>query len=596
MFKKVHNNFVNKIASLKKSSPFIKKIKKSNLEMSEKGNIQIKSIIFNDLKLGAKLLISFTALILLFIIPITISLSHFNETVRVFDKTNKITIPEIYLAASISKDLKDMEKNIYSSVLTDNITKKEDCSVINKNLYDEMTVNINELKGLLSTDREKVDHVLKLLEKEAAVRDDIMSLKYKSDATRLIFNSYEPVVNDINYTLNEITDGISLRLQNEIYESNKNVRISLLLTISITLAAIFLGLIISKTITKSIVEPINEIESLANALSEGNLSYKITYTSNNEIGNLAESLRKSMAKLNLYINEIGEAMEKLSKGNLNVKINHKFTGDFEKIEYSIYESVKMLSGTLKNITELSSEVSKRSEQISFSSRNISKGVTNQASSIEESSAAIEEISDNVTQNAKNTSYASDKLITIGNEIYHCNTSMEEMVFAMKEINNRSKEIQKIIKIIDDIAFQTNLLALNAAVEAAHAGSAGKGFAVVADEVKNLAGKSSEAAQSTALLIEDTINAVRKGAEIADKTAASLSNIVLSSEEATKKVSEISKASEEQSIAIEQIKIGVEQIADIVQSNSAAAEKSAEASEYLFSQLHILHNLMCGFSF
>lgn len=596
MFKKVHNNFVNKISSLKTSRPFIKKLKKNNLEVSGKGNISIKSIMFNDLKLEAKLLISFIALILLFIIPITVSLSYFNKTVKVFDKTNKITIPEIYLAASISKDLKDIEKNIYSSVLTDNITKKEDCSIINKNLYDEITVNINELKGLLSADTEKADHVLKLLKKEAAVREEIMSLMYKSDATRLIFNSYEPVVNDINYTLNEITDGISLRLQNEIYESNKNVRISLLLTISITLAAIILGSIITKTITKSIVEPISEIESLANALSEGNLSYKIAYTSNNEIGNLAKSLRKSMAKLSLYIYEIGDAMEKLSKGNLNVKINHKFTGDFEKIEYSIYESVKMLSGALKNITELSLEVSKKSEQISLSSRNISEGVTNQASSIEESSAAIIEISDNIIQNAKNTSYASDKLITIGNEIYHCNTSMEEMVFAMKEITNKSNEIRKIIKIIDDIAFQTNLLALNAAVEAAHAGSAGKGFAVVADEVKKLAGKSSEAAQNTALLIENTINSVIKGVEIADNTAVSLANIILGSEEANKKVGEISKACEEQSIAIEQIKVGVEQIAAVVQSNSAAAEKSAEASEYLFSQSHILHNLICGFSF
>lgn len=595
MFKKVYNRIGSKIANFKPDT-IINKFKKFNLKFTKPGSIQIKSSMFKDLKLGKKLVISFAALILLFVIPITISLNYFNKTVKLFDRTNEIIIPEIYLAASVSKDLKDMEKNLYASTLTDNNAKKDDYKAINKDLYSEMTSNLSELKSLLSTDKEKVDSALKLLEREATVRDEVMNHKYKSDATRLIFNSYEPIVNDINRTLNEITEGINLRLQSETHESNKNVQFSLFLTVSMTLAAFFSGLIITKLITKSIVEPINEIESLAKALSEGNLSYKITYTSKNEIGKLAESLRKSMSKLTLYINEIDEAMNELSKGNLNITTKHKFTGDFERIEHSISESVDMLSRTLKNITELSSEVSIRSEQISLSSRNISKGVTEQASSIEESSAAIEEISGHVKENAKNTSDASNQLITIGNEIYNCNISMEEMVLAMREISNKSNEIRKIIKIIDDISFQTNILALNAAVEAAHAGSAGKGFAVVAGEVRNLAVKSSEAAQNTALLIEDTIKAVIMGTEIADKTSSSLKNIVLSSKETTETVGDISKASEEQSVAIEQIKIGIEQIAAVVQNNSAAAEKSAAAGEDLFSQSHMLHNLVSGFNF
>ncbi|MDD2494983.1 MAG: methyl-accepting chemotaxis protein [Tissierellia bacterium] len=174
--------------------------------------------------------------------------------------------------------------------------------------------------------------------------------------------------------------------------------------------------------------------------------------------------------------------------------------------------------------------------------------------------------------------------------------MKQMILSIKEISLKSKEIRKIIKFIDDISFQTNILALNAAVEAAHAGNAGKGFSVVADEVRNLANKSSEAAHNTTSLIEDTINAVIKGSEIADKTAASLSNVVLSSKEAAEKVVEISIASEEQSIAIEQIKIGIEQISRVVQLNSSDAEKSASASEDLFSQIYILNNLVSSFNF
>lgn len=96
-----------------------------------------------------------------------------------------------------------------------------------------------------------------------------------------------------------------------------------------------------------------------------------------------------------------------------------------------------------------------------------------------------------------------------------------MIEAIKEIETSASEIEKIINVIDDIAFQTNILALNAAVEAARAEDAGKGFAVVADEVRNLANKSAEAAAQTGILIQNSINSVRNGTELADATASLL---------------------------------------------------------------------------
>jgi len=172
--------------------------------------------------------------------------------------------------------------------------------------------------------------------------------------------------------------------------------------------------------------------------------------------------------------------------------------------------------------------------------------------------------------------------------------MNDLLEAMKSIDESSSSITKVIKVIEDIAFQTNILALNAAVEAARAGQHGKGFAVVADEVRNLASKSASAAKETAALIEGSSERVKEGNQIVSRTNESLDRVMEYAQELARRVGEVDTASAEQTHEIFEIRQGVDQISDVVQANSATAEQSAAAAQEMSAQADMLDQLVRKF--
>lgn len=365
-------------------------------------------------------------------------------------------------------------------------------------------------------------------------------------------------------------------------------------------ALLFIALIIilfSLYIVRSIVKPVREIDHVAKKIADGQLNESIEYRSKDELGTLALNFNKTVSRLRDYVNyidEISGVLSEVADGNLMFQLTYDYAGEFAKIKTALERLSESLNQTLVQINQSAEQVASGSDQVASGSQALSQGATEQASSIQELAASITEISNQVNQNAENAENASKKATNVGDQIISSNEHMQEMTSAMKEISEKSSQIGKIIKTIEDIAFQTNILALNAAVEAARAGEAGKGFAVVADEVRSLASKSAEASKDTSLLIEGSIQAVNKGTEIADITASQLLEVVSGAKDIVTTIDNIANASKQQANSVKQVTVGVDQISSVVQTNSATAEESAAASEELSGQAQILKELVNRF--
>ncbi len=239
-----------------------------------------------------------------------------------------------------------------------------------------------------------------------------------------------------------------------------------------------------------------------------------------------------------------------------------------------------LSRIFQHATSLVRDLSKSSTSVHKVGDELASSTSEIHNTVEKMTSSLTDIRIKSESNAESVVEARKTAKEITDRVELANSAMNKLVSTIEKLSKTSAAISQVIQVIDGIAEQTNLLALNAAIEAARAGEQGRGFAVVSDEVRTLAQRSSNAAQETTRLINDSMQNVTAGQEAVDNVANKLVSIVDDVKGLLALTENIDIATQDQASSIFNISDGLQSVKPMLSANSSIAEETVGASKKL----------------
>ncbi len=348
-------------------------------------------------------------------------------------------------------------------------------------------------------------------------------------------------------------------------------------SVTLSLIAIVLAVLIGFTIVKQITSPLNQAVRIAQAIGNRDMTGTAIEPRGDEFGTLLKALEQTRANLSEALGEVGG---------------------------------------------ITTQLAAAAEELSVVTNQTSAGVNNQRIETEQVATAMNEMSatvQEVAQNAEEAAAAAQKADTqakTGNkalqvalaDINQLSEDVNHSAEAIQRLNKDSSSIGTVLTVINSIAEQTNLLALNAAIEAARAGEAGRGFAVVADEVRNLAHRTQESigqieqlianlqhgSQNAVEMIDHSRTMAHLTLEHAQQAGDELAAIMRTVSEIQAMNIQIATAAEEQSAVAEEINASVVNVNNIADQSAAAVEETSASSAELARLGQSLHSLVARF--
>lgn len=339
----------------------------------------------------------------------------------------------------------------------------------------------------------------------------------------------------------------------------------------------------------------SEIGTVVNSTIDGDFSQRVPLASKSGFMlKLAEQINAISETSEKSLNELLTVLGSLAKGDLTKRLLGDHKGMYQDMQHAANQTASQLNKVITQLKLTVVSITDATNIILNGVANLSQRTEQQASSLEQTAASMEELTGTVKQNSVHTKEAlkiSEQAKSLAEEGGKIVTSV---VTSMAGIEDASKKVADIVRVIDDIAFQTNLLALNASVEAARAGEAGKGFAVVATEVRNLASRSASASKEIKELVQASANEVHRGSNLASEAGIKLEEIVNATIEANSFITGIARATEDQSSGILEINCAVSEMDKMTQQNAVLVEENKETIRTLEQQVSALEAVVNSF--